>query len=697
MMLNNLKIYTRLWTACLFFVCGQCLAQSPSWTKPKASDYSYSATAICAIDIDDLRSNHPNDRIAFFVGSELRGLGTPVHIGSGMYRHFVTFYANVGMEVMDIKIYHHASDLVYDAINDITFQVQSQLGTLDDPFVGYGYTAYDAPISITDISPVTTLQGTTYDTIELSSFLIQPDTNQVTWSYTPNGNLGVLLDGSKLIVTPNANFFGTTFLIVKATEVSANQHEAEKIITFNVIEAHTPPLLYGIFNQGITLGQSFVDFDLDDFENQYDGPCLEYDYEPVMLPFGSVDTMPAWSISGFPQNNMTLTFSSRFTPKHTFNHTDDKMAIFIGGILRAVSYPSVHEGNPLYFLTIGGSNVENEKIEVRFYSGILQKVFTVLTDFNYIPHNIIGTSDDPFVLDFSPLEPVISFDGNVEIMIRDTTWTGEQKFTFKAMDCQYPQYFYDESEVSYCVVADSIELQPYYYDGDGDGSGNPSIVIYACSQPESGWSPIGLDCNDTDPLSQGFALETNIMESSGIPNDGIVCSGSPATITVDGPIAFLWENGLTTSSILVNPTVTTDYRVTVTSSEGCMAEASIQVIVEGTVVTATTDSGRGSLRSVLECLVDGGSIYYDQPLTNETVLTNTLNITKNVTIQGLSSNLRPTIGIDFEMLINGINILSGKTLNLYHVDLRVLNHTDSKPFFDGSGQVRISGNTKITE
>jgi len=74
-----------------------------------------------------------------------------------------------------------------------------------------------------------------------------------------------------------------------------------------------------------------------------------------------------------------------------------------------------------------------------------------------------------------------------------------------------------------------------------------------------------------------------------------------------------------------------------------------------------------------------------------------LNITKNVTIQGLSSNLRPTIGIDFEMLINGINILSGKTLNLYHVDLRVLNHTDSKPFFDGSGQVRISGNTKITE
>lgn len=697
MILNNVKSLALLWTLCLVFGYNESMAQSPNWTKPKASDYSYSATAICAINIDDLRSNHPNDRIAFFVGTELRGLGTPVHVGNGEYLHFVTLYSNVGIEVMDIKIYHHTSDLVYDAINDITFEVQSQIGTLDDPFVGNGFTAYDAPISIMDILPLTSLQANTFDTIHLSDYLVQPDTNQVTWSFTANANLGVELNGSKLIVTPNAEFFGTTQLTIKATEVSENQNEAEKVITFNVIEAHTPPLLFGIFNQGITLGQSFVDFDLDDYEKQYDGPCLDFDYEPIMLPFWNVDTIPNWTMTGFPQTNMTMTLTSRFTPKHTFNHVDDKMAIFIGGTLRAVGLPSVHQGNPLYFLTIGGSNAENEKIEVRFYSGILQKVFTLMTDFNYIPHNIIGTADDPFVLDFSPLEPVIGFDGNVVIMIRDTTWTGEQKFSFKAMDCQYPQYFYDESEVSYCVVADSIELQPYYYDGDGDGSGNPSIVIYACSQPESGWSPNGLDCNDTDPLSQGFELETNIVESSGIPNDGIVCSGSPATISLDGAIAYLWENGMTTSSISVNPLITTDYRVTVTSSEGCVAVSSVQVIVEGTVVTSTTDSGRGSLRSVLECIIDGGIIYYDQPITNETILTNTLNINKNATIIGLSSNLRPIISIDFEMLNSGVNILPTKTLNLNHVDLRVINHTDAKPFFNGGGQVMILGNTTIME
>ncbi|MBK7700364.1 MAG: hypothetical protein IPJ39_17370 [Saprospiraceae bacterium] len=62
-------------------------------------------------------------------------------------------------------------------------------------------------------------------------------------------------------------------------------------------------------------------------------------------------------------------------------------------------------------------------------------------------------------------------------------------------------------------------------------------------------------------------------------------------------------------------------------------------------MTATTDSGREVCESVLECLVDGGSIYYDQPLTNETVLTNTFEYHQNVTIQGLSSNLRPNYEI----------------------------------------------------
>ena len=695
--MSNIIYKCALIIGVLFFSCSQMIGQAPAWVKPKASDFSYSATAICVVHVDDIRSNHANDRIAFFVGSQLRGLGTPVNIGGGVYVHFVTFYSNVAVEEMDIKIYHHSTDIVYDAINTITFEAQGQIGSIESPFIANGYTAYDAPISLTDIPSMIGLQETVFDTVALAEYLIQPDTNQVTWSFTPNANLSVVLSGSSLVVTPIQGYFGTTNLTVRATEVSVIQQYAEKTIIFQVIEAHVQPLLFGIFNQGTILGGSFVDFDLPDYENQYDGPCLAFDYEPGLVPYANGDTMPDWSISGFPQTNMTMTIQSRFTPKHIFSHPDDRLAIFIGGTLRAVSAPFYHEGNPLYFLTIGGAGTENEKIEVRFYSGILQKVFTKLTDFNYVPHNIIGTADDPLVFDFSPLEPIIGLDGNVEILIRDSLWTGEQKFTFKALDCTYSQYFNHQSDVAYCVVADSMELQPYYFDGDGDGSGNPTIVIYACSQPESGWSVDGSDCNDEDPLSQGLPIVPTITESSGIPNDGIVCSGADASISIDGPFTFLWENGQTTATIQVNPLVTTDYKVTVTSVGGCIDHTVITLVVEGTVVTSSYDSGRGTLRSVLGCIAEGGSVIYDQPLTNHTTLTSSLTIDKNVTIIGLGALLRPAIGFDFEMPTNGIFIVTNKILNLHHVDLRVLNNLELKSFFNGLGQVVISGSTRITE
>ncbi|MBK7700362.1 MAG: hypothetical protein IPJ39_17360 [Saprospiraceae bacterium] len=67
-----------------------------------------------------------------------------------------------------------------------------------------------------------------------------------------------------------------------------------------------------------------------------------------ILPFPNGDTMPAWSFPGFPQNNMTLTFASQLHLNILLITQMTRLAIFIGGILRAVGYPYVHEGNPLY-------------------------------------------------------------------------------------------------------------------------------------------------------------------------------------------------------------------------------------------------------------------------------------------------------------------------------------------------------------
>ncbi|MBK9744737.1 MAG: hypothetical protein IPO94_18155 [Saprospiraceae bacterium] len=58
---------------------------------------------------------------------------------------------------MDVKIYHNQTGIVYNAIDDVTFEVQSQLGSLDAPYNALGYTTYDAPISIDDIPSLTSL------------------------------------------------------------------------------------------------------------------------------------------------------------------------------------------------------------------------------------------------------------------------------------------------------------------------------------------------------------------------------------------------------------------------------------------------------------------------------------------------------------------------------------------------------------
>ncbi len=661
-----------------------------NWTKPNANSYSFSASAICAIYIDEIHSNDPNDRIAFFVGSELRGLGTPINVGNGQYLHFVTFYSNIGQEMMDVKIYKDQSNLIMKVATPIEFHAQKIVGSISEPYIAYGYTDNDAPISISDLPAFTTLEDVPFDTIFLSEYLIQPDTNSVVWTYDPQPNLVVQVFGDTLLVAPISGYFGSTDLTIRATEVSQFQKFAEQVLTFNVIEAYDGPDYYGVINQGIVLGGTFVDLPLQDYENQYGGTCLNYEYEPVLTPFIANTAIPLWFFMNSGRTNMTLSFRSQFTSGHIFNHEDDRLAIFIDGELRGLSFPSLVGDIPLYFVTLGGDGPETQNIEIKFYSGTLKRIFTRMTNLKFVPHAIHGTPDNPVVLDFSPLDPLLTEEGVFEMNVRDSMWTGEMTFAIKTLDCTYPQFYNHESIVSYCITVDSSSLTPYYFDGNGDGRGDRDVVIYACTQPETGWVDNDDDCNDDNTLE----ININIIENSGTPNDGIVCSGTTTNISVP-PFIILTNSGTYTQSINVNPTNTTTYYLTLFSTAACFFNVEVEIIVESTVVTSVLDSGLGTLRNVLECVEENGSVYFDQPVTNFNIINQPLTINKNVNIIGLSPNLRPYIGIDFQSNNPSIIVNSGKTLNLSNVNLHLINHSDNKPFFIGSGQVSISNNSNV--
>jgi hypothetical protein len=696
MLIHQIKI-SSLTILMLLGMVWSAIGQNPGWVAPNPAGFAYNATAICGLTIDSYESNSTNDRVAFFVGTELRGLGTPVDVGFGQILHFVTLYSNAPIVDMDVKIYQHSSGLVYNDNQKFKFKTQDNTGSIEDPYTIAGYTGGDSPIGINLIPDMTTFQNVAFETLDLEDYLVQPDNTPVVWSYIPNPNLNVTINGSLLDIEPIGNFFGTTSIIVRVTEQSPNQKSSDALITLHVDQAFDAPFFVGIPNQGILLGQEFTDFDLNDYEDQYNGNCLDFDYVPVIEQAVPSESFPDWSFVSKPKTNMTFTVQCNFTPKHTFNHPGDRMAFFTNNQLRAVSFPVTSNGKTLYFVTMGGDEPETDKIEIRFYSGAIRKVFTLLTDYKFIPHGVVGAADTPFVIDFSPLIPTVDADGTVHIMVADTTWTGQQQFVFKAADCEYPQYIFGQSTVSFCVLENMDNTEMLYYDADGDGFGSPAKPMTACVAPDGAWVDNNLDCNDDDPNVVALEVLVDITENSGTPNDGIICGSTNVNITASGGSTYLWSNGLTTDNIAVNPDTSIQYLVTVTSVEGCIKDTFATLTVESNVVTSTLNSGPGSLRNVLGCVVDGGIVYFDQPITNHNVLTESLEFTKSVTIIGLSPNIRPYIGIDFTSNDPSIILTPGKVLNLQNVDLHIINQNDDKPFFTETGNVVISGITKVVE
>jgi Subtilase family/Secretion system C-terminal sorting domain len=77
----------------------------------------------------------------------------------------------------------------------------------------------------------------------------------------------------------------------------------------------------------------------------------------------------------------------------------------------------------------------------------------------------------------------------------------------------------------------------------------------------------------------------SIMENSQIPNDGIICAGTPVTLSV--PLItgqkYLWSTGQSINSIIVSPLVTTTFNLTVTNSNGCS-------IVKNVIITVNPGS-----------------------------------------------------------------------------------------------------------
>lgn len=93
-------------------------------------------------------------------------------------------------------------------------------------------------------------------------------------------------------------------------------------------------------------------------------------------------------------------------------------------------------------------------------------------------------------------------------------------------------------------------------------------------------------------------------------------------------------------------------------------------------VTNPADSGTGTLRHAIACINVGGTVFYDQPNTASTLLVNNLEINKSLTIEGLNSEEKPLITVDFTGISTaGIIIAGNSSVYFKNIDISGANNS----------------------
>ena len=122
-----MKKYTFL----IALFCGNLLqAQNPNWTLNE-SDFQYSMTLICRLNIDGQFLTNEADSVAAFVNDELRGVSSPFYVASADdYYTYMTIFSNEQRETINFKIYDSTTNTVQNIGLTLEFLVNQHIGTL---------------------------------------------------------------------------------------------------------------------------------------------------------------------------------------------------------------------------------------------------------------------------------------------------------------------------------------------------------------------------------------------------------------------------------------------------------------------------------------------------------------------------------------------------------------------------------------
>jgi len=160
--------------------------------------------------------------------------------------------------------------------------------------------------------------------------------------------------------------------------------------------------------------------------------------------------------------------------------------------------------------------------------------------------------------------------------------------------------------VSATVNSGTITNYQWYSNTTSANTGGTLVATHTTSLTSDSYSPLSSTAgtlyyycvvNGTGTLtalsnvSGTYAVANPTLTVTGT---GTVCAGGPITLSAGtsiGASTFTWSNGQNTSSILVTPSVTTNYSVSGTSSFGCVAGSSIVTVTVNPLPAISVPNG----------------------------------------------------------------------------------------------------------
>jgi hypothetical protein len=427
------KKMKKLSIAILFcqYLLNAAFSQAPAWSVNPAA-YANSMSFICQVYLDGTPENTPGNLLGAFVGNQVRGVATPVVVGSGAY-YFLTVYSNVvSGETIHFKVLLAGSSTPHPAAETAVFMKNGQLGGFPAGYALHISAANDFPISLSPMPVQNAWQGEPLAILDLDDYLLSQDNDPVTWSVAGNAHLSASLGAGNLLVVSAIDpaWTGTASIAITATETgTTHQYSASGNAVFVVHPNYGNPVFNHLPRQFVQSDLPLPSGDMDD-RLDYEGPCLEYSVH-LNLPEGE-DPLPFWIQPTTNSGSMTLVVEVQ-SNCHATGAPGDKLAGYVDGQLAGVASAHVAGDKFQFFLTL--ANLASGSISFRYYDAGRHFLHEKSSALSFLPGETAGTAAAPVVMEIAPIKVSVSPTGEWATTVLDPAWAGIQTGWFYAADC----------------------------------------------------------------------------------------------------------------------------------------------------------------------------------------------------------------------------------------------------------------------